>query len=214
MIIAPDWIWVHVPKCAGTETEAILQSVYARDRSVVFDPVGPGLPVIWHQTLAKRAAEDPGFSPGGRRVIGNIRRLPAWILSRVHFEIARSGPEAGVTRKQLVLGKYRTGAPTAAQEKAPNSRLSSADQALRGYLAEVTDWVRTEELAEDLQRVFGWTAAPPRPPEAKANKNRIPYVRDPAFWFSRRDLARMYAANPLWAALELRLYGDLLTVAA
>jgi hypothetical protein len=210
MIIAPDWIWVHVPKCAGTETEAILQSVYVADRSIAFDPVSPDLPVIWHQTLAQRAEVDPGFAPGARRVIGNIRRLPAWILSRVHFEIARSGPDAGVTRQQLTQGKFRTGA--AAPYGAPNGRLWTADQALRGYAAEVTDWVRTEHLGHDLQRVFGWTSAPPRPPADKTNANRIPYVRDLAFWFTRRELTRMYEANPLWAEMEQRIYGDLLTV--
>ena len=210
MIIAPDWIWVHVPKCAGTMTEEILQTVYSADPTVMFDPVGPGLPVIWHQTLARRAEDDPIFAPGTRRVIGNFRRLPAWILSRVHFEIDRSGPAAGVTRKQLALGRFRTGA--AARGASPQSRISSADQALRGYAAEVTDWVRTEHLDLDLQRVFGWKSPPPRPVDEKANSNRIPYVRDLAFWFTARDLARMYEANPLWAEVEQRVYGDLFTL--
>lgn len=210
MIIAPDWIWVHVPKCAGTMTERILQSVYAKDPSVLFDPVGPGLPVIWHQTLARRAEEDAGFSPGSRRVIGNIRRLPAWVLSRVHFEIDRSGPDAGVTRKQLALGKFRTGAP--GKGAAPGNRLSSADQMLRSYASEITDWVRTEHLDLDLHRAFGWKSVPPRLVEEHVNANRINYVRDLAFWFTPRDLTRMYEANPIWAELEQRLYGDLVTV--
>lgn len=212
MIIAPDWIWVHVPKCAGTMTEKILQSVYAAEPSVIFDPVGPGLPVIWHQTLARRAEADPTFTPGTRRIIGNLRRLPAWVLSRVHFEIDRSGPDAGVARKQLVLGRFRTGAPP--KGSSAQHRISSADQALRGYAAEVTDWVRSEHLDQDLQRAFGWKTPPPRLQEEKVNSNRIPYVRDLAFWFTARDLTRMYEANPLWAEVEQRVYGDLITLDA
>ena len=210
MIIAPDWIWVHVPKCAGTMTEKILQAVYATDSSVMLDPIGRGLPVIWHQTLKQRSETDPSFTAGHRRVIGNLRRLPDWILSRVHFEIDRSGPDAGVTRRQLALGRFRTGA--VAKGAPAQSRLSSADQALRGYAAEVTDWVRTEHLDQDLQRVFGWKSPPPRPVNEKANSNRIPYVRDLAFWFTARDLTRIYAANPLWAKVEQQVYGDLVTL--
>ena len=210
MIIAPDWIWVHVPKCAGTMTEQILRSVHGKDPSVVFDPVGPGLPVIWHQTLARRAVQVPDFSPGPRRIIGNIRRLPSWVLSRVHFEIARSGPEAAVSRKQVLLGKFRTG--VAGKGNAALNKLTSADQTLRGFAAEVTDWVRTEDLDQDLQRVFGWKSAPPHQPSDKVNASRMPYVRDLAFWFTARDLARMYEANPLWAGIERQVYGDILSL--
>ena len=204
MIIAKHWIWLHVPKCAGTATERILQHAFATDPSVIFDPVGPDRPVIWHDTLADRAARDPGFAPAGRAVVANLRRLPHWLLSRVHFEVQRYGAPAVIGREVLLSGRFR---PVPRGVPKP---LRSADDELARYLPGVTRWVRSERLAEDISAAFGMQVAP-RDGRRRVNATRQDYVRDPAFWFTAEELAGLYAANPLWARLEAELYGGLLT---
>lgn len=207
MIVAPTWIWLHFPKCAGSATEKILRDAYANDPSVKFDPVGPTHPVIWHQTAAQRHTLDPTFDPAGKRIIANIRRLPHWLLSRIHFEVQRSGPAGAVSRKDLLRGNFL-------QRKTPTepipSRLVNADKALTPFLREVTDWMRTEELLPDLSATLGRDFSPTTPREEKVNVGRIEYIRELSFWFTPRDLEKIYEHNPQWADLERRLYGDTL----
>jgi hypothetical protein len=57
----------------------------------------------------------------------------------------------------------------------------------------------TEVTAEMEQRVYDHPARDVRDYDHKL-----------AQWFSREQLERMYERNPTWAALEQKLYGDLL----
>ncbi|WP_102226348.1 hypothetical protein [Acidimangrovimonas sediminis] len=205
MIVSDRWIWLHVPKCAGTATEKILHAAFEDDPEVVFDAVAPGLPVIWHDGLADRAARVEGFAPRGRAVVANIRRLPLWLLSRVHFEVQRYGPEAIVRREVLVSGRFR---PVPLGVPKP---LRRADDELARYLPGVTHWLRTEHLAEDIPAAFGITV-PRRRARDRVNATTLEYIKDPGFWFTAAELRALYAANPLWAELEARVYGDHLTV--
>lgn len=203
MIVAERWIWLHMPKCAGTATERLLQGVFAADPTVRFDPVGPAHPVNWHESLAERRARLPGFTAGGRAVFANIRRLPLWLLSRVHFEVQRYGAPAVVGREVLCSGRFR---PVPRGVPKP---LRRADDELARYAGEVTRWLRTEHLAADVGAAFGITV-PPRKARARVNATQLDYIRDPAFWFTQADLDRLYAANPLWAGIEAECYGGLL----
>ena len=206
MIVAPEWVWLHVPKCAGSATERLLHDAYGKIKSVKFDPVGPGFPVIWHQTIRKRAETDPTIVNPDRRVFANIRRLPSWILSRVHFEISRSGDLGLVSREELCRGGFRTGRA----KPGGTARVHLADGAIKRFAEDVTDWIRTEHLEDDIKRVFDLAilAAPPK--GKRVNETKIDYVRDLRFWFTQADIDGIYAANPLWAALERKVYGGLL----
>lgn len=203
MIIGDRWIWLHVPKCAGTATEKILHQAFGADGAVRFDPVGPGLPVIWHEGLGDRAARDADFTPGGRAVYANIRRLPLWLLSRVHFEVQRYGRPAVVPREVLCSGRFR---PVPLGVPKP---LRRADEELARYVPGVTRWLRTEHLAEDIAAVFK-VDVPPRQSAARVNVTTLDYIKDPAFWFTDAELAGLYAANPVWAGIERQVYGGLL----
>ena len=208
MIVASDWIWMHVPKCGGSSTEGILRAAFKHDASVDFDLVGPGLPVIWHHNLAKRQAADPDFKVGDKNVVANIRRLPYWLLSRIHFEAQRSQAAGLVPRHLFVKGYYRE-AP--GPNKTP-SRPRLADERITFYAAGVTDWVRTEHLQADLTNVFGLTAKNFPAKISRINIGKIDYVRELSFWFTARELRELYKSNPIWAALEEEIYGNLLTL--
>lgn len=151
MIVAPDWIWLHVPKCAGTTTDAILFAAFEDAPGVSFDAMDPTRGVTWHQTIAARAARQPGFAAEGRRVLANIRRLPHWLLSRAFFEVQRHGEAALPRRADLVRGVFLQ---PARSPGGPVMRPQSADAMLRPYAAEVTEWLRSEHLRADLARAF------------------------------------------------------------
>ncbi|WP_147405719.1 hypothetical protein [Cereibacter sphaeroides] len=206
VIVAKDWIWLHVPKCGGTSTEKMLHEIYENDPSVVFDPVGPKLPVIWHESVQTRQKKNPAFSAEGRKVIGNIRRLPYWLLSRVHFEVQRNGDAGLVTRAQLRDGKFRGRAGPGGKP----GKLASADDMITNFAPDVTHWMRTENLMEDMARTF------PLPPgvalkEIRENSGKLSYVKDVKFWFTRAELLNLYKKNPVWAQIEQSVYGNLLS---
>lgn len=109
MIIARNWIWLHVPKCAGTTTELLLREVYGHDPEVKFDVINLKAGMIWHQSVKESLTLLPEFDVGDRMIVGNLRRLPTWLLSRIHFEVQRSGSKGCVTRQELLDGMFRNG---------------------------------------------------------------------------------------------------------
>ena len=194
MIVGPDWIWLHVPKCGGTAVEQVLRKAFRRRRDVVFDRVGRRSPVIWHHSLRRRREFDPDFDPSGKRVIGCIRRLPSWLLSRVHFEAERS--KLIPTREQFLRGEFYES----------TGYLSKADRMIRDFdTPGVDDWIRVEHMATDIAAVFDLQLRSiPR-----VNEGKMPFIKDLSLWFTPDDLRAIYDANPVWAALERRVYGRL-----
>lgn len=194
MITGPDFIWLHFPKCAGTETERILRHVFGDNPEMVFDEIDPSN-VVWHETVAERKQREP-FDINGRRIIANFRRLPHWALSRFFYERSRS-PHVRLTRKQFLSGHFvqRSG------------RLCHVDWTVARYL-EAQRWIRVEHLADDLSDAF--SLDPEFVRAAMKPTNSTDYVRDLEFYFTPSELEGLYAACPKWAALERELYGDTL----
>ena len=149
MIVAPGWIWLHIPKTGGTATERMLRALLDGRPGMAFDDTSDRTRVVWHQSLAARREADPGFDPAGRRVVANLRRLPHWVLSYVHFEVQRRGERMAPPRQRLVAGCV----------PAPDGRLVSADSVLRRFAPEVTHWIRSERMAGDAAAALGLPAA-------------------------------------------------------
>jgi len=166
------FVWLHVPKCAGTQTRAVLRKLGAFDEDLD--------PNIWHQGRRE------GLTDSGRVVVANFRRLPSWVLSLAHYEAARGGGPADPWRW-------------------------SGDDVLARYDAD--RWIRAEHLPEDFAAAFGDLIELPTARLTKMfrkRRNATDYDRSLEAWFTPADLEGLYAANPAWAALERRLYGDLL----
>jgi hypothetical protein len=89
MIIGPDFVWLHFPKCAGTFTENIIRRLDANSGKIAFDPIDPA-EIIWHQNVVERE-NITGEKLRDKVIISNFRRLPFWIISRIQFEANRSG---------------------------------------------------------------------------------------------------------------------------
>ena len=200
MIISDDFVWLHFPKCAGTAVEHALRTLLAGRPDVRFDPVDPSN-VIWHHTVAKREKYDPSFTLGKRRVVCCFRRLPTWLLSRVHYEATRGPNYRTVTRDMLLKGVVyeHDGTATPANEYA---KVFSSPR--------VDNWLRVENLAEDLSAVFGLENSAVQAALRPLNVTGFDYVKPLSLWFTARELARLYAANPIWSRIERKVYGSLL----
>lgn len=194
MIAAKRFVWLHVPKTGGHSVQAALRAA------------GLDLPLgeLPHEGLRQREARDPDFALGDRVVIAGVRRLPHWILSRVHYEASRA-PYRLVSREMLLRGEFfeRSGEVNRADDYA-------------GVFDDprVSRWIRLEHLQEDFVRCFGdllggRVRLAARKLRRLTNPTYISYIKDPRFFFTAEELERLYAANPRWAALEMRAYGGL-----
>jgi hypothetical protein len=194
MIASKRFIWLHVPKTGGHTVQAALKAA-----GVELTPEE-----IAHEGLRQRELRDPAFAVGDRVVVAGLRRLPHWILSRVHYEASRA-PYRLVSREMLLRGEFfeRSG------------EINRADD----YAAvfddpRITRWVRLENLQEDFVRHFGdlldgRVRLAARKLRRFINPTYVSYIKDPRFFFTLDELKALYAANPVWAELERRAYGGL-----
>jgi hypothetical protein len=206
MIVGPNFVWVHFPKCAGHAVEAALRVGARGRRDIVFDARRPHHPG-WHDSVAERVQRDETFSPSNKLIIAGFRRLPHWMLSRVHFEVARP-PHRAATREMICRGEFfqQNGVP------------AKADDHAQHYTSpKVHRWIRSEHLAEDFAHCFSdilgdRTTKAVRRLRKVVNPTELNYVKAVDFHFTARDLDTLYEANPVWARLEREVYGDLLSV--
>ena len=205
MIQGRDFIWQHMPKCAGHTVEMALRAGLLGRRDIRFDPRFPEY-IGWHDGLAARAGRDPGFNPDGKTVVTGFRRLPHWVLSRVHYEASRP-PHRCATRDMVRRGAYFE----------QSGDLCTADRLLRDYICpeHVQTWIRVEHMPEDFRTAFSGVIGA-RMPAAEwqlrriRNPTQVRYLEAVEFYFTPGDLVALYDANPLWASLERTLYGGTL----
>jgi len=202
MIVGDKFVWLHFPKCAGHAVDQALKSVLRGRTDVAFDVADR---TGWHDSLEERQRRDPSLVVDDRAVICGFRRLPYWMLSRVHYEASRP-PYLSATRGMLCRGEFFH----------QNGQIGKADDYALHYDAKVERWIRTEHLAEDFERHFSdilgshLAKAAMRKVRRIVNGTRLNYIRSLDYHFTPDELARLYDANPTWAALERALYGDLL----
>ena len=191
MIVGSNFVWLHFPKCAGTATHSALRRL-APDAK--FDSGDRKQ----HDSVRERQTVDPSFHVGSRKIICGFRRLPHWLLSRVHYGAHRGWPV--VTREMLLIGHFTM----------KDGTTRTADyNALRFSQTNVDHWVRTEHIAEDLGRALDIDCETVRTALVRENETP-PYIGDLTFWFTKEELAGLYRASPIWTAIELKLYGSLL----
>ena len=209
MIEGHNFIWLHLPKCAGHTVEMALRAGLLGRSDVRFDRRFPEFEG-WHDGLAARRCRDKGFDPTDKRIIAGFRRLPHWILSRAHFEVARA-PHHCATREMICRGEYFENGGEVSSADALLSHYAPASGGLPG----VHHWIRAEHLHQDFWSAFQDIVGIRRPIvewqlRRTRNPTRIDYVKTPSFHFTRDELAELYARNPVWATVERRLYGSTL----
>jgi hypothetical protein len=119
----------------------------------------------------------------------------------VHYEATRGPDYRTVSRDMLLKGVVYEHDGTATPADAYAKVFSSP---------RVDNWLRVENLAEDLSMVFGLEKSAVQAALRPLNVTSIDYLKPPSFWFTPKELARLYAANPVWSRIERKVYGSLL----
>ena len=217
MIIGPDFIWLHFPKCAGTHTERVLRKYFYKDTGITekilgkilikdagicFDTIDPSC-VIWHESVPEREKRT-GRNLEKKAIICNFRRLPSWIISRIQFEEKRSGTKTA--KDEYSIGRFHE----------QNGAEDFADNYFKKYSSRpVTSWIRTEYIRDDFEEAFSpFLDLSPidLSKEFRTTSNVTHYEKDLRQWFTPEDLEQLYSSCPLWRNQELTLYGDLITL--
>jgi hypothetical protein len=194
VIIGERFAWAHLPKSGGDATYAMLAAV-------------PGL-VRFADRLDSNDKHLPFFAReqeiAGKLLVMNIRRLPAWALSGAHH--------------RAVHGVHPEYQPLPLETAEQIAGKTDADDLLRWMTDHgrfvIDRWLRTERLGHDvivLVRELGAltedTAGRIR---AVGQVNVGSYERDLSRRFTTEQMRQLYERNPAWAAIERRVYGDLL----
>jgi len=191
VVIGTTFVWAHLPKAAGDATlglfrhfpEIVVSADDARSPSKHRRFGAPDVPVDGHIRVM------------------NIRRLPSWLLSYAFHRVRGEGLATGSMSKRdldLILGD------------------ADADGKLVGFCdggrLPVDRWLRVEHLEDDfLDFVATVTDVSSRQRRlvgraVKANANT--YDRRVDTWFTPEEVAALYQRNPVWAAVEREVYGE------
>lgn len=199
MIYSDDFVWLHVPKCAGTKIEKMFEKYYTDNKEIHQDPIG-GSVVLWHDSVSERETRDPNFYLANRTVVCSIRRLPSWLISRYNYEVQRS-PALAHRPERLLIGRFLE------QRGSENH----ADAVIKKYLPESilssskVRFIRTEFFEIDFKSVFGdyvdISLIPDSEFGVKENSSRnfvSPKTRKALY----DNLSSLYQACPYWKIVE------------
>ncbi len=192
MVIGERFAWGHLPKTGGEATRAMFSHV----PELVRFADAPNT-LDQHKTFAERRDQVEG------KVLAlNIRRLPAWILSR---EQHRSR-----------WGVHPENRPMPMPSPAEMASSTVPDERLGAFMAgglEIDRWLRTEHIVDDfLTFVAEFTDMPDELSDRIRGIGRINfnvYTRSLDEWFTPEQIEELYARNPRWRAVEESVYGTL-----
>lgn len=194
MVIGDRFAWGHLEKTGGDATLQLFGEVPEVVRFAdPFDTHDKHCPF-----------RDRESDVRGKLLALNIRRLPAWILSKAQH-MAQHG----------IYPDYEPGAMASPMEMAETT---DPDQRLAAFTDNgrfpIDRWLRAEFLAEDfLAFVSEFTEVAESRRRTIVDLANIHGSATEAYdhrldhWFTSDHVRRMYENNPLWAGLERRLYG-------
>jgi hypothetical protein len=194
MVIGERFAWCHMQKTGG-------------DATLLFFELIPGLIVradprnvqAKHASFPEREAEIRG-----KLLVSNIRRLPAWTLSWNQHHYQHGSVRAD-------------GTPVLMESPQQMAELPRGDRRLAHFSGDgrfpIDRWLRMEHLAEDFiafaSELADLTEENRHDIAGHPQVNALDYDHEVGHWFTPGQVRLMYESNPVWAALEERLYGDL-----
>jgi hypothetical protein len=194
MVIGERFAWCHMQKTGG---DATLQ-LFELFPDLVLRADARNLQAK-HASFAEREDEI-----AGKLLLCNIRRLPAWMLSwhQHHSQHRSPGPD---------------GKPVSMRSPQQLAELPRGDRRLAHFTGggrfTIDRWLRMEHLAEDftafVSELTALTEGDRHNIATYPPVNTLEYDHTLEHWFTSEQLRVMYSNNPVWAALEQRLYGDL-----
>lgn len=194
MIWHSKFVWLHLPRSAGTATARWMRQVQALTREgLSVDPDGEREK---HDNLAIRAMRE-GHPPAPRAVAMNFRSLAEWLQSNYRFARAKG---LMVPEERYLGGEYfslRTGG------------WCPADWWLGYFETErVTHFLRCDRLEQDW-RAFIRSVAGLKVPESLTMPwaNRVGTEVELSAAWKEGDWSAARTRNPRWAELEARVLG-------
>jgi hypothetical protein len=192
MVIGDRFAWAHMPKTAGTATVAMFQ---AFDDLVRFADSPDDVDA--HVRFRERPEQTDG-----KLLVLNIRRLPAWVISRA-FYVSRHGVYPDFEPIPLP-------SPQALVESSfPDGRLALFTDDGR---LEIDRWLRTESIADDVVSLVSELRGVTEEERARVRQvgrvNALDYDHDVSRWFTPAQIDQLYRSNPVWAAVEEHAYGN------
>jgi len=211
MIYTDKFVWIHLPKCAGSKTEQLFKKYFSDEDGIFQDIVNPDIDpaITWHDTIAEREARDPEFRLGSRIVICQFRRLPAWLESKFNFEVARN-PKIAPSPELLLEGKFPESSghmnhvDVYVNKWLPPSILNS--QSLR--------FIRTENFELDFKSVFSDFIDISRIPNWEYEQlvnTSTSLLPDEVKTLLYNNTKRLYDNCPRWRLVEEIVYGNFLS---
>ena len=232
VIYNADFIWIHVPKCAGTKTENLFRRHFGHDRlesvcrrlfgrrAVVLARQATGAltglhqdiadisvdaTIAWHDSIADRERRDSRFRRGDRAIICPIRRLPAWLASVYCYHRGLS-PHLDHRPERLLEGRFLSWDGSEGHADQVASRYLPTDVLESPRLA----FVRTEYFAQDFREVFGQFLDTSRIPatELTVKENTSQFVLPDDVWQAlNAPDSPVYGCCPAWSRFERIAYG-------
>jgi hypothetical protein len=194
MVIGDRFAWAHLPKTAGTATVAMFQ---AFDDLVRFADSPDDVDA--HARFRERPQQIEG-----KLLVLNLRRLPAWVISRACY-VSRHGVYPDFEPIPL------PGPQALAESSFPDGRLELFTD---GGRLEIDRWLRTESIEDDVVSFVSELRGVTDDERARVRQvgrvNSLDYERDVSRWFTPAQIEQLYRSNPVWAAVEERVYGNVL----
>lgn len=194
MIIAPTFIWQHLPKTGGTSTASLFRNLSLADIAVDCDNEDTK-----HDSFDMRINQT-GLDITSKKIFITLRQLPSWLISdwhhktnimglRIPFEPVRSG----------LFYSLRLGGTWVA-----------ADYWLHYFSIDRCDSIiRLEYIEEDANRLVHPLLPQGSPYLRFPRYNTNSYSPDIGTFFHHKDLTRIYTNNPLWHDCEKKVYGHI-----
>jgi hypothetical protein len=188
VIIGEGFGWSHLPKTGGTATLHMFREVPEAGE---------------HQGRKHDTFADHEDELAGKVLASNFRRLPTWVLSWAQH------------RTRHVVLPDGTRPPLNTPEQMATA--TRADRQLNHFLSNgrftVDRWLRTEQLAEDFiafaSEFYELNDEQRRRITEIGLVGAHEYDHELESWFTPDMIRQMYRANPLWASIERKVYGDL-----
>ena len=196
MITYQNFVWLHLPKTAGTSTAALFRKLNID--GVIVDP---DIEDEKHQSIEDRLG-DPTATTTKTKIITS-RRLASWLVSDWHHKTKKMGLKLPFEPvKSGLFYSLRLGGTWVA-----------ADYWIHYFKAKSCEHtIRIENIEEDSNRVI-LPLLPRGTHQLKLpKKNENSYNRNLEHFFGKRDLKRIYQNNPAWSSWENNIYGNLLSI--
>jgi hypothetical protein len=191
MVIGDTFAYGHIPKTGGDAVHAWLSQV----DGLQVDPTDEARKhqFFWHRAVRRDL------------YVLSIRRLPDWALSYLH-ELSNHPDSA-----------RHYGIPPDDTLRPEHAFLLRPDEYLLQHQAggrEIGVWLRMEHLFNDVVRFIGEHIRPVTPGLkrrllAAPTKGQRNYDHDIHTFFTTEQIAALYAQFPVWAAVEMKVYGGL-----